>query len=122
MSLSSIRQTSRLLPRRTFNFSPRFGLSYSVTDKTVVRGGFGIFFGGIEAVGFFPNLGANPPFLFTSNITSGSCSVAGACPTNGITLENGFNAAIAQGLTNFVSTPDMRMYPGNIQTPYTQAF
>ncbi|MDT7814771.1 MAG: hypothetical protein QOJ42_4687 [Acidobacteriaceae bacterium] len=111
-----------LASAQKLNFSPRFGFAYSATEKTVVRGGFGIFFGGIEAVGFFPNLGANPPFLFTSNIPSGSCTAAGACPTNGITLENGFNTAIAQGLTNFVSTPDMRMYPRNIQTPYTEAF
>jgi hypothetical protein len=103
------------------NFSPRFGFSYAANDKTVVRGGFGIFFGGIEAVGFYPNLGANAPFLFTSNITSTSCT-AGSCPTNGITLENGFSNAIAAGLSNYVQTPDFRMYPKNIQTPYTEIF
>ncbi len=103
------------------NFSPRFGLSYQLSDKTVVRGGFGMFFGGIEAVGFYPNLGANAPFLFTSNITSGGCTAAAGCATNGVTLENGFSTAIAQGLSNFVSTPDFRMYPKNIQTPYTEA-
>ncbi|RXH54374.1 TonB-dependent receptor [Granulicella sibirica] len=102
------------------NFSPRFGFSYEVGPKTVVRGGFGIFFGGIEAVGFFPNLGANAPFLFTSNLPSGACTTAG-CPTDGVTLENGFNQAIAVGLSNYVSTPDFRMYPKNIQTPYTEA-
>ena len=102
------------------NFSPRFGFSYEVGPKTVVRGGFGIFFGGIEAVGFYPNLGANAPFLFTSNLPSGSCTTAG-CPTDGVTLENGFNQAIAVGLSNYVSTPDFRMYPKNIQTPYTEA-
>lgn len=111
-----------LADAQKLNFSPRFGFSYSATQKTVIRGGFGLFFGGIESVGFYPNLGANAPFLFTSNIPSGSCEAAGACPTNGITLENGFNAAIAQGLSNFVSTPDFRMYPKNIQTPYTEAF
>ncbi|MDE1178664.1 MAG: carboxypeptidase regulatory-like domain-containing protein [Edaphobacter sp.] len=103
------------------NFSPRFGFSYAVNDKTVVRGGFGLFFGGIEAVGFYPNLGANAPFLYTSNITSGSCS-AGNCPTSGVTLENGFSDAIAQGLSNYVQTPDFRMYPKNIQTPYTEIY
>lgn len=103
------------------NFSPRFGFSYAANDKTVVRGGFGLFFGGIEAVGFYPNLGANAPFLFTSNITSGSCA-AGGCATNGVTLENGFNNAIAQGLSNYVQTPDFREYPKNIQTPYTEIF
>ena len=111
-----------LATAQNLNFSPRFGFSYSATPKTVVRGGFGIFFGGIESVGFFPNLGANPPFLFTSNLPSGACSSTAGCPTNGITLENGFNAAIASGLANYVSTPDLRMYPSNIQTPYTESF
>lgn len=112
---------SSLANAQNLNFSPRFGFSYSATDKTVVRGGFGIFFGGIEAVGFYPNLGANAPFLFTSNITSSSCA-PGACPNNGVTLENGFTAAIAAGLSNYVQTPDFRMYPKNIQTPYSEVF
>jgi len=47
-----------LASAQNLNFSPRFGFSYSATQKTVVRGGFGIFLGGIEAVGFFPNLRA----------------------------------------------------------------
>ena len=111
-----------LVSAQNLNFSPRFGFSYAAAPTTVVRGGFGIFFGGIESVGFFPNLGANPPFLFTSNITSGGCSVKDGCATNGLTLENGFNTAIAQGLSNFVNTPDMRSYPKNIQTPYTESF
>jgi hypothetical protein len=110
-----------LASAQNLNFSPRFGISYELNDKTVVRGGFGIFFGGIEAVGFYPNLGANAPFLFTSNINSGGCAADTGCATNGVTLENGFNTAIAQGLSNFVSDPDFRMYPKNIQTPYTEA-
>jgi hypothetical protein len=103
------------------NFSPRLGVSYSVLPTTVVRAGFGIFFGGIESVGFFPNLGQNAPFLFNSNLPSAGC-VPGNCPTNGVTLENGFSTAIAIGLANYVSTPDFRMYPATIKTPYTEAF
>jgi hypothetical protein len=111
-----------LTSAQNLNFSPRFGFSYSATPTTVLRGGFGIFFGGIESVGFYPNLGANPPFLFTSNLPSSTCSVKDGCPTNGVTLENGFNAAIAAGLSNYVNTPDLRSYPENIQTPYTETF
>ncbi len=103
------------------NFSPRFGFAYSLNDKTVIRGGFGMFFGGIEAVGFYPNLGANAPFLFTSNFPSGTC-VPGNCVNNGLNLENGFNSALAVGLENFVNTPDFRMYPANVQTPYSEVF
>jgi hypothetical protein len=103
------------------NFSPRFGFAYSLKPTTVVRGGFGIFFGGIESVGFYPNLGQNAPFLFNSNLPSAGCA-PGSCPTNGVTLENGFSTALATGLENYVSTPDFRMYPKNIKTPYTESF
>lgn len=106
---------------QNLNFSPRFGFSYAANDKTAIRGGFGIFFGGIESVGFYPNLGANAPFLFTSNITSGSCTTQ-SCVTNGVSLDTGFNTAIAEGLSNYVQTPDFRMYPKNIQTPYSEVF
>jgi hypothetical protein len=50
-----------------------------------------------------------------------SCA-AGSCATNGVTLANGFSNAIAQGLPNYVQTPDFRMYPKNIETPYTEIF
>jgi hypothetical protein len=103
------------------NFSPRFGFAYSLNEKTVVRGGFGMFFGGIEAVGFYPNLGANAPFLFTSNFPNGACT-PGNCANNGLTLENGFSSALAVGLANYVNNPDFREYPANVQTPYSEVF
>ncbi|HEY1743249.1 MAG TPA: carboxypeptidase regulatory-like domain-containing protein, partial [Granulicella sp.] len=103
------------------NFGPRFGFAYSATDKLVVRGGYGIFFGGFENVGFSPNLALNAPFLFTSNFSSGSC-VPGNCATNGITLENGFTAALSAGLSNYITTPGINMYPKTLKTAYTQGF
>jgi len=103
------------------NFGPRFGFAYSATDKLVIRGGYGIFFGGFENVGFSPNLALNAPFLFTSNFSSGSC-VPGNCATNGITLENGFTAALSAGLSNYITTPGINMYPKTLKTAYTQGF
>jgi hypothetical protein len=60
------------------NFGPRIGLAYQVTKKTVVRGGYGIFFGewneqnnGIPQTGFAftpsftsPNAGLTPAFYW----------------------------------------------------------
>ena len=43
-------------PQKT-NIAPRAGFAYKVTDKAVLHGGYGIFFGGLESVGYYPNPG-----------------------------------------------------------------
>ena len=48
-----------------WDFGPRFGLAYNVAPKTVLRAGFGIFYGGEENLGGDPNLGEAAPFNFT---------------------------------------------------------
>ncbi|GAA3765985.1 outer membrane beta-barrel protein [Terriglobus aquaticus] len=107
------------------NFAPRFGLAYKLNDKTVIRTGYGIFYGGLESAGYYPNLGENYPFEFDSTYNSqtlyGSCNV-GNCRNNGITLENGFNAAIAAGLQNSVSNPNLRGSDPFVKTPYSQQY
>jgi hypothetical protein len=48
------------------NFAPRLGLAFKLTDKLVMRGGYGIFYGGQENGPFsFPSPGFNPPFFIT---------------------------------------------------------
>jgi hypothetical protein len=46
------------------NFAPRFGFAYQITPSFVVRGGYGIFYGGFENRGYSPNLGENYPFEY----------------------------------------------------------
>ena len=103
------------------NFSPRIGFAYMVTPRLVVRGGYGIFFGGLESIGGAPNLGFNYPFSFTVNFPAPGCT-PGNCPTNGITLENGFSNAIATGLQNNLSTPGLVGGDPQQRTPYTEQF
>ncbi len=53
------------------NVAPRFGFAYSASDKTVVRGGYGIFF--TNSQNFLNNFVINrrqPPFAETQQITS----------------------------------------------------
>ena len=72
------------------NVAPRVGFAYKATEKAVVHGGYGIFFGGLESTGYYPNFGENFPFEFDSSYAAtGSCVVNGSCPTNGYTLEGG---------------------------------
>ena len=103
------------------NFSPRVGIAYQLDPKTVFRGGFGIFFGGLESVGYYPSLSQNFPFQYDSNFPSQGC-VPGNCPTNGQTLETGFSQALTAGLANFVTLPGFRSYQVNTQTPYSEQF
>jgi hypothetical protein len=51
------------------NFAPRLGLAYSLTPKTVIRAGFGVFYGqprGSE----FSSFQLSPPFVIDSTLTS----------------------------------------------------
>lgn len=36
------------------DFAPRIGIAYMLNGQTVVRAGFGIFYGGLENLGFRP--------------------------------------------------------------------
>jgi len=47
------------------NFAPRVDAAYQVTEKNVVRAGYGIFYGAFENRGGNPSLGYNYPFQFT---------------------------------------------------------
>jgi outer membrane receptor protein involved in Fe transport len=46
------------------NFAPRLGFAYRVTQKLVLRGGYGIYYGGFENRGGDPALGYNYPFQY----------------------------------------------------------
>jgi hypothetical protein len=54
----------RLATSQKTNFAPRIGFAYQAKPNTVLRGGFGIFYGGLQSQGS-TNLGANsklPPW------------------------------------------------------------
>lgn len=111
------------------NFAPRIGAAYRAGSKTAIRAGYGIFFGGLESAGYYPNLGENFPFEFDSNFnpvgnvnnTSANC-LPGNCPTDGITLATGFTNAINAGLINSIATPNLRGSDPKVKTPYSQQF
>jgi hypothetical protein len=47
------------------NFAPRLDAAYQLSDKQVLRGGYGLFYGAFENRGGNPSLGYNYPFQFT---------------------------------------------------------
>jgi Carboxypeptidase regulatory-like domain len=75
---------STLVPWDKTDIAPRFGLAYQALEKTVVRLGYGIFYGGEENQGGSPNRGEGVPFNETVNLqrTSGVSSFIGVSDPN----------------------------------------
>jgi len=93
--------SSGLVPVDTNNFAPRIGFAYQLTPNTVVRGGYGIFYGGQENGPYSnPSPGFNPPFFITQSF-NGPCGAASANP-----------ALFASG--NDCAVPGISNQPGGI--------
>lgn len=111
-----------LLKAQHTNFAPRLGIAWAIDPKTAVRAGFGIFFGGIESLGYWPNLGENYPFQFTGSFPAlGSCT-ANYCPTDGITIGDGFATIIANGFASNTTNLTMRGAEPEPKTTYTEDY
>ena len=116
-----------LIKPDTNNFAPRVGLAYSLTPKSVVRAGYGFFYGGSESGPYSnPSPGYNPPF-YKTNSYSANCSNASANPAVGQTdcsipglsvLANGFPA---DALTD-PNTPLLYSLDPHLVTPYVQQY
>ncbi|HEX6494872.1 MAG TPA: carboxypeptidase regulatory-like domain-containing protein [Acidobacteriaceae bacterium] len=64
-----------LIDPSTKNFGPRFGVSFSPDTKTVLRGGYGIYYTLFERIGSEDQLALNPPFLVNRTAASSTQSV-----------------------------------------------
>lgn len=117
--------SSGLIPTDLHNFAPRLGVAYQITNNLVMRGGYGIFYGGDENGPYSnPSPGFNPPFFVTQSYTP-PCFLESANPALGSNncsipglnvLANGFPAT---ALTN-PNTPLLFAVSPNLRTPYTQ--
>jgi hypothetical protein len=95
VNIGYLNSKSLMHPQKT-NFAPRVGFAYQIDPKTVVRAGFGMFFGAIELPGG-AELTVNFPWNYTANMynafdNGGNCypspyagasNEASACPGNG---------------------------------------
>jgi hypothetical protein len=105
------------------NFAPRVGLAYQIQARTVLRAGYGIFYGGQENGPYSnPSPGFNPPFFVTQSFNA-PCSAPSAnpatldCSVPGLSfLQNGFpaNALVDPNTPIFFSVDK------NLRTPYMQ--
>ncbi|HEV2696689.1 MAG TPA: TonB-dependent receptor, partial [Terriglobales bacterium] len=72
--------TRGLVPVDKNNFAPRVGFAYQIRPDTVLRGGYGLFYGGQENGPYSnPSPGFNPPFFITQSFNS-PCGAASANP------------------------------------------
>jgi hypothetical protein len=124
------------------NFAPRVGFAYQIDPKTVVRAGFGTFFGAIELPGG-AELTVNYPWAYTAilqndfngaypavscfpNPYSGASNTYSACPGMGVANPNPnvpstaatdpaptpFNSSLEIGLSNYLSGGLLAQYAG----------
>jgi hypothetical protein len=119
VSVSYVSGNPSLVSSQKSDFAPRVGFAYSPTNNTVVRAGFGVFYGGLEAFGG-DNIGQSHPF-FTTATFSGATTTCAAnnCPATTRKLETGFSDALAVGLDNYISLPTFGITDTNIKTPNT---
>lgn len=90
------------------NFAPRVGLAWQASGKTVIRSGFGVFYGRDEGIGIQRRLPNNPPFVKSARFL-------GDQTTPAFLLRDGFPAdalSLARGGTN------VNYWPFDWHTPY----
>jgi hypothetical protein len=111
-------------------FAPRIGFAYQPTNRIVLRGGFGFFYGGQENIGLGLNLANNAPFFLSSyyqptpNQCYNTTDTGVVCPTNGQTLETGFGAAATSnvGLEAGAQLPTIYGQDRNAKSTYTESY
>ena len=112
-----------LINTQKTNFAPRFGIAYQLTPKLVLRGGYGIFYGGFENRGGYPALGYNYPFQFTFSFPSANAWTP-------VTYSDGQIGTLERGFLSIPLSPALVEAEGlafrgiqlNYITPYIQSF
>ena len=111
----------RLINTQKTNFAPRLGIAYSPNPKMAVRAGYGIFYGGAESAGYYPNRGENYPFQYAAGFPAPSCGTF-TCPNDGISLATGFANIVANGFASDVSDLQLRGSDTTFKVAYTESY
>jgi hypothetical protein len=112
----SIVQTQR------YNIAPRVGIAYQLNPKTVIRLGYGMFYGGLENEGVQANLGQNYPFGVNYNYTSPDDGSPIIYPSTlrFATLEEGLAPISLSPQTSTSTELVLRGIQRNFKNPYSQ--
>ncbi len=105
-----------LVPNNKHEFAPRIGFAYSLFPRTVIRGGYGIFFSSYESGPLsIPNPGNNPPWYVQSSFDAPSVVTPNPIVSK---LSQGFPANALSAPTSF-SLFSLDLHFTN---PYVQQF
>jgi hypothetical protein len=96
------------------NFAPRLGFAYKLGDKSVVRGGWGVFYPTSAAQGIRDAIGTNP---FNQGVTSRTtlegwptATQDGISPITGGTVQGFGNSVTANAVPINIQTPRIQQY------------
>jgi hypothetical protein len=93
VTVSRCQVSNYMTPWDKTDFGPRVGIAYRVANKTVIRVGYGIFYGGEENQGGSPNRGEGVPFNETVSLSR----YQGNSPYVGISQSQCFNCDFMPG-------------------------
>ena len=98
-------------PSDTDNFAPRFGLSYAIDEKSVIRGGFGLYYGRTPAIMTGTAHSQNGVQVVAIDINCATAP-AGTCPS----YPNVFTAVPTSVAA---VTPNLYLFGGGYEQPFT---
>ena len=100
------------------NFAPRFGFAYTLTSKTVLRGGYGLFVGNYEGTGGGRFMLGNPPQTISVRLTTDQITPAfllqDGVPAGTLDPRNTANVRLSSFVTN-PKWPTSQQWNFNIQ-------
>jgi len=110
----SLQDRSTVEPNR-LNFAPRIGIAYQIDPKTVMRGGYGIFYSSLDRNGSENMLALNPPFLVNN-----TPAVSSTATQPVLFLQQGFPSNFLDPANLNYHSVHIRSVPVNDPFPYVQ--
>jgi hypothetical protein len=95
------------------DFAPRLGFAYQMTNRVVVRGGYGIFYQHNNRIGSESLLQLNPPFLLDVQLNQSGASTV-------FQLKNGFPLGTINGSTVDLTQIQLRAQDPNQRSSYVE--